>query len=66
MSRMGMEGWEIDAFVADQAIAAHIDLRFLISHLACADEPDHVANVQQAARFKLSQKSSQSAPRSGQ
>lgn len=52
MSRMGMEGWEIDAFVADPAMGAHIDLRFLISHLACADEPDHAANAQQAARFQ--------------
>jgi len=51
MSRMGMEAWEVDAFLADPALGAAIDLRFLISHLACADEPDHAANADQAARF---------------
>jgi len=51
MSRMGMEPWEVDGFLADPAMAAWIDLRFLISHLACADEPDHAANAEQAARF---------------
>lgn len=52
MSRMGMEPWEVDGFLADPAMAAWIDLRFLISHLACADEPDHPANEEQAARFR--------------
>jgi alanine racemase len=28
------------------------DLRFLISHLACADEPANAANADQAARFR--------------
>ncbi|MBB3957088.1 alanine racemase [Novosphingobium sediminicola] len=52
MSRMGMEAAEIDAYLADPAMAQWLDLGFLISHLACADEPEHPANADQAARFR--------------
>ena len=44
---------EVDEFLADCAMAPWLDLRFLISHLACADEPEHPANDDQAARFRV-------------
>jgi len=53
MSRMGMPPEEVDEFLADCAMAPWLDLRFLISHLACADEPEHPANDDQAARFRV-------------
>lgn len=52
MSRMGMPPEDVDGFLADPAMADWLDLRFLISHLACADEPEHHANADQAARFR--------------
>lgn len=52
MSRMGMEQQEIDAFLADESFLSQIDLRMLISHLACADAPDAAANALQAERFE--------------
>lgn len=52
MSRMGMPPEEVDGFLADPAMAQWLDLRFLISHLACADEPHHAANAEQADRFR--------------
>lgn len=52
MSRMGMEQGEMEAFLADPSLGENIDLRYLISHLACADEPDHPANAEQATRFR--------------
>lgn len=51
MSRMGLEPAEVDRLVADPALLDGIDLRFLISHLACADDPADAANAMQAARF---------------
>ncbi|MEM1303001.1 MAG: alanine racemase [Pseudomonadota bacterium] len=46
MNRLGME--------ADQWAAAQDDLSpvLVMSHLACADEPDHPMNAQQLAEFK--------------
>lgn len=50
MTRLGMEESEFAAFVVSGA-AATLDVRIFMSHLACADEPDHPLNHQQLARF---------------
>jgi len=48
MNRLGMEAGEWAA-VRDIAMAA--GPRLIMSHLACADEPDHAMNAQQLAAF---------------
>jgi alanine racemase len=48
MSRLGMSPEEREG-VDCEAIKAHLDVRFLMSHLACADEPSHSANQGQLA-----------------
>jgi alanine racemase len=49
MNRLGMEPAEWAA-VRDVALAQ--DLRLIMSHLACADEPDHAMNARQLAQFR--------------
>lgn len=49
MNRLGMEAPEWAAIRAE-ALAARPD--FIMSHLACADEPDHPANAAQLAAFR--------------
>lgn len=46
MSRLGLppEEWE--------NVPGGLDIRLMMSHLACADEPEHPANEQQRARFE--------------
>ncbi|SNR52997.1 alanine racemase [Paracoccus sediminis] len=48
MNRLGMEAAEWSVIRAE-ALAAMPD--FIMSHLACADEPDHPANAMQLAAF---------------
>ena len=52
MSRMGLSPAELAELLADGDALAGIDLRFLMSHLACADDPADPANAEQAARFR--------------
>lgn len=49
MNRLGLEAGEWDA-IRSEALAAKPD--FIMSHLACADEPDHPANARQLAVFR--------------
>ncbi len=51
MSRMGMPPAEVDAWLAQAAPFAGLALRYVMSHLAVADEPDHPMNRVQLARF---------------
>lgn len=51
MSRLGMD---LDCAVRlanDPALSEQLSLRLLMTHLACADTPDHPANADQLARF---------------
>ncbi|CAL4869965.1 Alanine racemase, biosynthetic (plasmid) [Asticcacaulis sp. MM231] len=48
MSRLGLSPEEREGLDCE-AIKAHLDVRFLMSHLACADEPSHSANQGQLA-----------------
>src|SRR5438067_972526 len=50
MSRLGLSPHEFAA-LADDWPKTGIALRAVISHLACADTPDHALNEQQRARF---------------
>ena len=49
MSRFGLAPEEVRAALA--AAADAIEIRLLMSHLGCADEPDHPANEDQLGRF---------------
>lgn len=52
MSRLGMAPAEVDAVANDPQALEGIDVRLVMSHLACADEPDHPANRAQLEAFK--------------
>lgn len=51
MSRLGIDPDHAARLADDPALAGQISLRLLITHLACADTPDHPANADQLARF---------------
>lgn len=51
MSRLGMSRQEVEAVAADATALDGIDLRLVMSHLACADEPHHPANEAQRREF---------------
>jgi alanine racemase len=52
MSRMGLSPAEVDEWLADDHFLDGIELRCLMSHLACADEPGHPMNARQLATFE--------------
>lgn len=51
MNRLGLTEAEAYAVATDPAHLEGIDLAFVMSHLACADEPDHPLNHRQAETF---------------
>ncbi|MDA1099611.1 MAG: alanine racemase [Proteobacteria bacterium] len=51
MNRLGLSADDAMALAAAPARLAGIDLRFLISHLACADQPGHAMNPEQRQLF---------------
>lgn len=51
MARLGLDAAEQARLVADHSLLAGLDLLYIMTHLACADEPDHPLNAEQAARF---------------
>ena len=52
MSRLGLAPSEVDALLASPALLKGVDLTCIMSHLACADEPDHEANAVQLAAMR--------------
>jgi alanine racemase len=51
MARLGLSPEEVEILLAEPERLDHVDLVLLMSHLACADDPDATANAEQAARF---------------
>lgn len=51
MSRLGLAAADVEALRADGAVAAAVNVRYVLTHLACADEPDHALNQEQMRRF---------------
>lgn len=51
MSRLGLDTREQVVLAQDRARLDGIALRFVMTHLACADEPEHPLNETQRARF---------------
>ncbi|MGV6873345.1 alanine racemase [Pseudochelatococcus sp. B33] len=52
MSRLGLAPAEAEAAAGDAAAFAGLDVHFVMSHLACADEPRHPASAAQLANFR--------------
>lgn len=52
MSRLGLSADELKAVIDDRARLDGLELRYLMSHLACAEVEDHPLNARQLARFR--------------
>lgn len=51
MARLGLDAGELARLSADHALLAGLDLLYVMTHLACADEAGHPLNAAQAAHF---------------
>jgi alanine racemase len=51
MTRLGLTRSEVDALVADRALLSALEIEYVLTHLACADDPDHNLNADQLAAF---------------
>lgn len=51
MSRTGLDRTEAETVIGEPERLTGIDLRFLMSHMACADTPSHKMNREQQQRF---------------
>lgn len=52
MNRLGMDWDDVQNLAQQTRWRQHIDLRCVMSHLACADEKDHPLNAQQLKAFQ--------------
>ncbi len=64
ISRLGLPDDELEALAADRGRLAGIDLRYLVSHLACADRPEHPLNAEQLRLFRAARARLPDAPAS--
>ncbi len=64
MSRLGMAATEVEALAADPRAFDGIETVLVMSHLACADEPDHPANRAQLEEFQRLRRMLPAAPAS--
>jgi alanine racemase len=52
MSRLGLSDAELDRVADDPSLLDGVKIRWLMSHLAVSEEPDHPLNAEQRARFE--------------
>jgi alanine racemase len=52
MARLGLSPRELDDLAAAPELLAGLELRAVVSHLACADDPEHPLNRQQLQVFR--------------
>lgn len=64
MSRLGLPESELSRLADDPARLEGIDLRLVMSHLACAERQDHAMNREQLARFEAGRRRLPAAPAS--
>ncbi|TPI17312.1 alanine racemase [Mesorhizobium sp. B4-1-1] len=64
MARLGMAPAEVEAVVGEAGAFDGVDIRFVMSHLARADEPQQAANEKQRREFELLRKMLPAAPAS--
>jgi len=53
MTRLGLDANEAERLAEDKALLERLDVEFVMTHLACADEPGHPLNEQQLRRFDV-------------
>lgn len=53
MGRLGLEERDFNRLLADDDLFRDAKITYLMSHLACADEPNHCLNDLQISRFNL-------------
>jgi len=63
MSRLGLSPEEVQALADAPEAFDGVEISLVMSHLACADEAEHAANLQQLARFEALAGRLPSAPR---
>jgi alanine racemase len=51
MNRLGLSSGDVAALAVRKDVLADLDLSFVMTHLACADTPEHPLNPEQLARF---------------
>lgn len=64
MSRMGLTENELDSLAADPKRLTGLNLRLVMSHLACAERQGHEMNQAQLARFEAARRALPPAPAS--
>lgn len=51
MTRLGLSAADVDALAADAELLGALSIVYLMTHLACADEPSREMNAEQLRRF---------------
>jgi len=64
MCRLGLPPTEVERLRADPALLDGVSPTCILSHLACADEPQHPKNAEQLATFKTARSALPKAPTS--
>ena len=64
MARLGLSPAEADALAANPAPLSGLRILYVMTHLACADDPAHPLNAEQAARFAAARARLPAAPSS--
>ena len=52
MGRLGLEGREVEELARRPELLAGVEIELVVTHLACADEPEHPLNCTQLAAFE--------------
>jgi alanine racemase len=52
MNRLGLRAADVAALARREDLLAALELDFVMTHLACADEPEHPLNAEQVAQFE--------------
>ncbi|HUQ52256.1 MAG TPA: alanine racemase [Gammaproteobacteria bacterium] len=64
MNRLGLSSGDVAALAVRKDVLADLPLDFVMTHLACADEPAHPMNAEQLLRFESMRRALPSAPTS--
>ena len=52
MNRLGLSTANVEQLINDNQMFSSLDVRIVMSHLACADEPEHPKNTEQLKLFR--------------
>ncbi len=53
INRLGLSAREVEALAADLSRLGGLEISYVMTHLACADEPERAQNVEQLRRFEV-------------